>query len=114
MIWLVWVARRLYQKELGFLTGTTRLSAAVIFYIVFIAGLTFFVLLPAIEKQSVLYAILAGSFFGLICYGTYDLTNLATIKNWPVTITVVDIIWGTALNGATSGIVYWLVQKFNW
>ncbi len=71
----------------------------------------FFVINPSILKESVTYAFLIGGFFGLIAYSTYDLTNLATLKDWPVIVTVVDIIWGTILNSATAGITYLIVVK---
>ena len=87
-------------------------TAALIFYALFIAGLVFFVINPALAKDSLMYAILAGGFFGLITYGTYDLTNLATLKDWPLNITIIDLIWGTVLNAITSGITFTVVQKF--
>jgi uncharacterized membrane protein len=85
--------------------------AAILFYLVFIGGLVFFVIQPAIEKQSLTYAIGAGAFLGFLCYATYDLTNLATLKNWPLTITVIDLIWGSVLSASVSAITYWIVQK---
>ena len=87
-------------------------TAAIIFYFIFIAGLVFFAINPAIEKESLKYAILVGGFFGFIAYSTYDLTNLATLKDWPLNITIIDIIWGTFLNAATSGITFLLANKF--
>ena len=87
-------------------------TAAIIFYLLFIAGLVFFVIDPALAKSSFWYAVAAGGFFGLITYATYDLTNLATIKDWPLNITIIDLMWGTFLNAATSGITYWIVTRF--
>ena len=113
IVWLGFISKSLYNNYLGHLMApNVNWYAALIFYFMFIAGLVFFVINPSIEKQSLLYAILAGGFFGLIAYGTYDLTNLATIKDWPVNITIIDLIWGTFLNATTSAITYLIVQKF--
>lgn len=75
------------------------------FYLLFIAGMVFFV---TGREGTVMQAVMRGAFFGLICYATYDLTNLATIKDWPVLVTVVDMCWGTILGAGTGGIAVWL------
>lgn len=112
LIWLVVVARKLYQKELGFIMSPKpNWTAAIIFYLLFIVGLLFFVIYPAIGKDSVSYALLAGMFFGLITYGTYDLTNLATLKDWPIKITIIDLIWGTSLGGLVSTVSFLISTK---
>lgn len=112
LIWLVVVARKLYQKELGFIMSPKpNWTAAIIFYLLFIVGLLFFVIYPAIGKESVSYALLAGMFFGLITYGTYDLTNLATLKDWPIKITIIDLIWGTSLGGLVSTVSFLISTK---
>ncbi len=113
IVWLGFVSKKLYAKYLGHLMApNVNWTAALIFYFLFIAGLVFFVINPALEKQSLGYALAVGAFFGLITYATYDLTNLATIKDWPVNITIIDIIWGTFLNSATSGITFIVVRRF--
>ncbi|NLY37124.1 MAG: DUF2177 family protein [Tissierellia bacterium] len=113
ILWLGFISKNLYKKYLGFLMAPkVNWTAAIIFYSLFIVGLVFFVINPALEKSSLIYAILVGGFFGLITYATYDLTNLSTLKDWPLIITVVDIVWGTFLNAATSGITFMIVQKF--
>ncbi|MBE5982642.1 MAG: DUF2177 family protein [Paenibacillaceae bacterium] len=112
MLWLAVVAKELYRKELGFLmSDKPNLVAAVIFYLVFILGLIFFVINPALNKESWKYALLAGMLFGFITYSTYDLTNLATIKNWPLKITVIDLIWGSSLGGVVSTISFFILKK---
>lgn len=111
IVWLGVISKKLYKEYLGHLMGPVNWPAALIFYAMFIAGLVFFVINPAIEKQSLFYAVSVGAFFGLITYGTYDLTNLATLKDWPVTITIIDLIWGTFLNAATSGITYYVATN---
>lgn len=85
--------------------------AAIIFYLLFIFGLVTFVILPAIEKHSWVSAVLLGALFGLITYATYDLTNLATLKDWPVMVTIVDLIWGTVLAASISGLTYYIAWK---
>lgn len=86
--------------------------AAIIFYMIFIAGILFFVINPSIEKDNIRYAILAGAFFGFITYSTYDLTNLATVKDWPIRIVIIDIIWGTILATSTSTLSFLIIKKF--
>ena len=96
MLWLVLVAKKFYQEQIGFLMKPDiNWPAAIIFYLLFISGLVIFVISPAFEKHSWIHAILFGGLFGLITYATYDLTNLATLKDWPLLVTVVDLIWGT-------------------
>jgi len=100
MIWLGLVAKKFYREQLGSLMRAgVNWPAAIIFYLLFIVGLVFFIVYPAVEQGSWFYALWTGAFFGLICYATYDLTNLATLKNWPLKMTIVDLIWGSALSG---------------
>ena len=79
--------------------------AAGVFYLIYIAALLFFVIDPALVKASVWQAVWTGAFLGLAMYATYDLTNLATLKEWPLKITAIDLAWGTFITAATSGIV---------
>lgn len=112
MIWLVLVAKNFYQQQIGFLMKPdVNWLAAIIFYLLFIVGLVVFVISPAVEKNSWIHALLYGAFFGLITYATYDLTNLATLKDWPVLVTVVDLIWGTVLASSVSVISYFIAIK---
>jgi uncharacterized membrane protein len=112
MAWLVLVAKKFYQQQIGFLMKPDiNWLAAIIFYLLFIAGLVLFVISPAVEKHSWVHALIFGALFGLISYATYDLTNLATLKDWPVIVTVVDLIWGTVLASAISVITYFIAMK---
>lgn len=112
VLWIGLVARNLYQQQIGFLLRERfNLLVALVFYAVFIVGLMFFVIHPALLRGSWQFALFAGAFFGLITYATYDMTNLATIKDWPVLITVVDIVWGSVLCGTTSLISYYLILR---
>ena len=112
MAWLGLVAKKFYDQHLGFLMKPDiTWYAAIIFYLLFITGLVTFVISPAVEKHSWSHAILFGALFGLITYSTYDLTNLATIKDWPVIVTVVDLIWGIVLSASVSIITYLIANK---
>lgn len=112
MIWLGLVAKGFYAKQIGFLMKTNiNWTAAIIFYLIFIVGLVLFVITPAITNNSWQQALLLGALFGLITYATYDLTNLATLKNWPLLVTVVDLLWGTILAASVSIITYFIVIK---
>jgi uncharacterized membrane protein len=112
MIWLGLVARTFYRDQIGFLMkDDINWTAAIIFYLLFIAGLVLFVIMPAQEKGSWVHALLYGAIFGLITYATYDLTNLATIKDWPLTVTMVDLAWGAVLAGSVSTITYFIGSK---
>ena len=86
--------------------------AAGVFYLLFIAGLVTFVITPAIEKHSPVHALVFGALFGLVTYSTYDLTNLATLKDWPLTVTIADLAWGMILSALVSVIVYYIAFKF--
>ena len=110
-IWLTLIAKNFYAKHLGFLMSKTpNLAAAGIFYLIYILGMVVLVISPALQKHSLSQAIFMGALFGLCGYATYDLTNLATISNWPLLITVIDLIWGTFLSGAVAGISYWILK----
>ncbi len=112
MIWLGVVSNNLYKEQLGFLMKPSiNWPAGIIFYLLFIVGLVIFVISPSLEKNSLSNALILGGLFGLIAYSTYDLTNLATIKNWPVLITVIDMIWGTILSSSVCGISYYILSR---
>lgn len=107
LIWLGVVAKDFYAARLGELLSVS-LPAALLFYVVYIAGVIFFAVAPALEAQSLAKAALLGALFGFFCYGTYDLTNLATLKGYPASLAFVDLAWGTVLTGASAAAGYWL------
>jgi len=112
MIWLTLIAKNFYAKQLGYLMAKNpNLFAALIFYLIFIGGLIVFVITPALDKKVWIQALLMGAFFGLVTYATYDLTNLATVKDWPLIITIIDLIWGIVLSAAVSVITYFIAVK---
>lgn len=113
MFWLGIVAKNLYRKYLGsFLTDRVNWTAAMIFYLLYVAGISIFTIYPAVNKDSSFNAILMGALFGIFTYATYDLTNLATMKGWPLEIVFIDILWGAFLSALVSfsgfHIVKWL------
>jgi len=111
MVWLGLVAKNFYHRQIGHLmTDNVKWSAALIFYFLFIAGIIIFAVLPAVEKGSFGRAILLGALFGFFAYATYDLTNLATLKDWPLVVAVTDIVWGMVLTATVSGAGYWIAR----
>jgi uncharacterized membrane protein len=107
MVWLGFFAKNFYKEKLGFIfTGEINWAAALIFYLIYIAGILFFAVLPASREQSWAMALINGAVLGALCYATYDLTNMATIKQWPLIVVIVDIIWGIVLTGGVSVITY--------
>ncbi len=112
MVWLGIVAKGLYSKQLGFLMAPqVNWIAGIIFYTLFIGGLVLFVITPALKQESWTQALLFGALFGLISYATYDLTNLATIKNWPMIISLIDMAWGATIAASVSVITYFIAQR---
>lgn len=112
MVWLGVAAKNFYTKQIGFLmTPKVNWVAAILFYMLFVVGLVVFVIAPAVEKDSWGRALMLGALFGLISYATYDLTNLATLKDWPLPLTVVDLIWGTVLGSSVSVGTYFIANK---
>jgi uncharacterized membrane protein len=112
-VWLTLVAKNFYAKQIGFLMSKNpNLMAALIFYLIFIAGLIYFVITPALDKRMWTQALLAGAFFGLVTYATYDLTNLATVKDWPLIVTIADLFWGMFVSAAVSVTTYFFALKF--
>ena len=104
IVWLTVISKTLYAQHLGYLIAPkAKLLAALLFYLLFVLGLQFFVLNPALASGSWKMALFAGMFFGLVTYATYDLTNLATIKNWPVLIGASRFGAGGGAMGACTG-----------
>lgn len=105
-IWLGFVAKDLYRNGIGHLMAESpNWAAAVLFYLLFIGGLVYFAVGPALSAGEWQRAAINGALFGFFCYATYDLTNLATLKGWPVSIVVADLLWGAFVStvGATAG-----------
>jgi uncharacterized membrane protein len=114
MVWLIVIAKNLYQKYLGgFLSDTVNWTAAFIFYLIYIVGISIFAIYPAVNKDSAVNAILMGALFGFFTYATYDLTNLATLKGWPLPIVFIDIVWGAVLSALVSYAGFQIVKWIN-
>jgi uncharacterized membrane protein len=112
MIWLGLVAKDFYRNQIGFLLKeNVNWVAAISFYLLFIIGVVFFVVMPALEKGSWMYALLVGALFGFITYATYDLTNLATTKDWPLLVTLVDLAWGAVLSASVSTVTFLIATR---
>lgn len=106
--WLGIVAKSLYARELGpLLRPDIKWVPALLFYTLYVAAAVVFVVLPAVEHRSFVRALSLGAFFGLAAYATYDLTSLALIRDFPVTIAIVDMAWGMALTAIASSAGYW-------
>ncbi len=114
LIWLTQIANQFYQAQIGYLlTDTPNLIAAFIFYILFVIGLIIFTIQPGLKQKSLRQTIIKSAFFGLVTYATYDLTNQATIEDWPVIVTIVDMAWGSLLGGMTGGISFFIYNKLS-
>lgn len=110
MIWLGFIASSFYRDRMGDLLQINW-PAAIIFYLVFLLGLIFFAVYPQLQNgwQMVM---LYGGLFGFFTYATYDLTNLSTLKDWPLDLVVVDIIWGTVLGASVAVVTYLVYSAF--
>jgi uncharacterized membrane protein len=107
MVWLGLIAKNFYRQQIGFLMrAQPNWLAVVAFYLLFILGLVVFAIAPAMDQNSWVQGALHGALFGLVSYATYDLTNLATTRDWPLLVTVVDLIWGMVLATAVTLITY--------
>ena len=114
MVWLTWLGRGFYVAEIGgLLKERPDMAAAGAFYALYVTGLVVFPLRPAFAAGSVSQALLFGALFGLVAYGTYDLTNLAVLKGFTAKIAIIDMIWGAVLSGVTSALAVWIVGSFS-
>jgi uncharacterized membrane protein len=105
--WLRLTTARLYHPALGgVLAENVNTSAAISFYLVYIAGIVWFGVVPALKSGSVLTALLHGALFGFFAYATYDLTNLATLKVWSLRVSLIDMAWGTTVTGLSAAFAF--------
>jgi uncharacterized membrane protein len=112
-VWLSTIAAEFYKQQIGeHLADKPDFTAAGFFYLIYLAGLVYFVVVPALAKGQLGTAVLSGAFFGLVCYATYDLTNMATMRNWPLTVTLVDLAWGMFVSAAAATAAYIAVRRF--
>ena len=107
-VWLSLAAGPIYKANLpGVMLDGFRLGPAVLFYLMYIAGIVYFAVLPALSARSLGQAALKGALLGLVCYGTYDLTNQATMKVWSTMVSVIDMAWGTFLTASAATVGTW-------
>lgn len=112
-LWLGLVARAFYRRHLGYLMAEKpNWAAAGIFYAIYAVGLTVFAVIPGTDAGSALEALWRGALFGLVAYATYDLTNHATVRDWPAIVTVVDLAWGTTLSASVAFVATYAVTTF--
>ena len=113
LVWLGFVAKNIYSKYLGYLMASNvNWLAAMVFYVIFIIGILYFVIAPSLVDRDFTQLVIRAMLFGFITYATYDLTNLATVRDWPITITIIDLIWGTTLSTSVSVISYLIITNF--
>ena len=112
MLWLGLIAKNFYREKLGYIMAAdVNWPAAIIFYLLYIGGIMYFAINPALKEASWTLALLNGALLGGLCYATYDLTNLATLNKWPIEIVIVDILWGIVLTGTVSVVTYLAVSS---
>lgn len=111
-MWLRWAAGNLYRPVIGeIMAEDFNMAAAGVFYVLYLAGMTWFAIRPGLESASVGYALLNGVLLGALCYATFDLTSQAVFKVWATKISVLDIMWGAFATGTTSAIATWLTLR---
>lgn len=111
MFWHVFIATKLFRDQIGHLMADkAKLYAAMLFYLINAAAILVFTVNPSLEKQNVFYALGYGGLLGFAMYATYNLTNLALLKNWPIKLTLLDLVWGTFSAAACSSISYLLIS----
>jgi len=110
-VWLSLAANRLYKPEIGeIMAGKVQMAPAVVFYLLYVFGLIFFAVAPALRQGGVQTALLHGALFGLVAYATYDLTNMATLKVWSMKVTLADLAWGAFASAIAAGAGTWLTR----
>jgi uncharacterized membrane protein len=112
LVWLGVIAKDLYAKYLGpLMAKSVNWPAAILFYLIFILGLVIFVIEPTLADGSLIKGLGMAALFGLVTYATYDLTNLATLRDWPIQITLIDLAWGTTLSTVVTLISVLIIQR---
>ncbi|MCB2088968.1 MAG: DUF2177 family protein [Sphingomonadaceae bacterium] len=112
-LWLRWAGPKFYRPAIGeLLADSFRGAPAAVFYLMYIAGIVWFAVRPGIAG-GIGQATLNGALLGALCYATYDLTNQATMKVWPVHVTLVDIVWGTFATAVAATIACWVATRIS-
>lgn len=114
LVWLLGIAKNVYRDEMGGLMALEpKLLAGLAFYVLYALGACIFVVIPALSKQSLSHALIYGALFGFFCYMTYDLTNLAVIRDFPTRLALIDIAWGSLVTAGVSGLIFKLGEWAN-
>jgi uncharacterized membrane protein len=114
LVWLLGIAKNVYRDEMGSLMASEpKLLAGLAFYVLYALGACIFVVIPALSKQSLSHALIYGALFGFFCYMTYDLTNLAVIRDFPTRLALIDIAWGSLVTAGVSGLIFKLGEWAN-
>ena len=114
LVWLLGIAKNLYRNEMGDLMASEpKLLAGLAFYLIYALGVCIFVVVPALSKQSWIYALQYGALFGLFCYMTYGLTNLAVVRNFPTQLAFIDIAWGSFVTALCASFAYWVGNRIS-
>ena len=109
LVWLGMIAKPFYQRSIGHLMADDfRMGAAFLFYVFYVVGIVYFCVSGTVDWKA---AAVNGALFGFFCYATYDMTNYATLRDWPLRMVVVDIIWGTTLTATTAGAGFAVAKK---
>jgi len=112
MAWLGTMASRFYKPMLGDIAiAGVNLPPAIMFYAIYPIGLLIFAIEPALRASSWVNASIYGALFGFFTYATYDLSNQATLRNWTLSLTAVDVVWGTVLGALTSAVTFWVISR---
>ncbi len=114
LIWLLGIAKNVYRDQMGDLMATEpKLLAGLAFYLLYALGVCIFVIVPALSKQSWLHALQYGALFGFFCYMTYDLTNLAVVRNFPTQLAFIDMAWGSLVTAVCASFAYWVGNRIS-
>jgi uncharacterized membrane protein len=114
LIWLLGIAKNVYRDQMGDLMATEpKLLAGLAFYLLYALGVCIFVIVPALSKQSWLHALQYGALFGFFCYMTYDLTNLAVVRNFPTQLAFIDMAWGSLVTAVCASFAYWIGNRIS-
>lgn len=114
-VWLSRLGRGIYEQRLGsMLADSPNMIAALMFYAVYLVGITYFAVLPSLDADSIGKAAVAGALLGLVAYATWNLTNLAVVRDWPASLTPIDMAWGTLATCATSVVTTLIVRATPW
>ena len=114
LIWLLGIAKNVYRDQMGDLMATEpKLIAGLAFYLLYALGVCIFVIVPALSKQSWLHALQYGALFGFFCYMTYDLTNLAVVRNFPTQLAFIDMAWGSLVTAVCASFAYWVGNRIS-